>query len=122
MVVPGLGATVVNIVQIQHRGDTPIIEAVCALMAWNQHLHQRRKIKAGHVKCSWEQLRGVLQGRRDVDRKWLDGIHVCRKGKPLSHAVGKGRRLFLKPELGKASKLKDSRGGELKKRKEVVSM
>lgn len=117
MVVLGLGATVVNIVQIQHRGDTPIIEAVCALMAWNQHLHQRRKIEAGHVKCSWEQLQGVFQGRRDVDRKWWDGIHVCRK--PLSHAVAKGRRLFLKPELGKASKLKDSRGGELKKEKRL---
>lgn len=122
MVVPGLGATVVNIVQIQHRGDTPIIEAVCVLMAWNQHLHQRRKIKAGHVKCSWEQLQGVLQGRRDVDRKWLDRRHVCRKGKPLSHAVAKGRRLFLKPELGKGIKAEGLQRRRVKKRKEVVSM
>ena len=83
----------------------PFAEAVCVLMAWNQHIHQRCKIKTGHVKCSWEQLQGVLQGRRDVNRKWLDRIHVCRKGKPLSHTVAKGRRLY------RASKLKDSRGG-----------
>lgn len=90
----------------------PFTEAVCVLVAWNQRIHQRGKGKTGHVKCSWEQLQGVLQGRCDVNRKWLDSMHVCRKGKPLSHTVAKGRRLYLKPESDRASKLKDLRGGE----------